>query len=72
MTARPTRARSAYSSMPTFNGKVAVDSSWDDRATIQDHLLFTVGQLNGMTAVGRVDKAELSNITKTTSRRQDA
>jgi hypothetical protein len=51
----------------TFDGKVAVDSSWDDRATIQDHLLFTVGQLNGMTAVGRVDKAELSNITKTTS-----
>lgn len=51
----------------TFNGKVAVDSSWDDRGTIQDHLLFTVGQLNGMTAVGRVDKAELSNIQKTTS-----
>ena len=37
----------------TFTGKVAVDSSWDDRATVQDHLLFTVGQLNGMTAVGR-------------------
>ena len=50
----------------TFDGKVVVDSSWDDRATIQDHLLFTVGQLNGMTAVGRVDKAELSNIQKTT------
>ena len=50
----------------TFDGKVAVDSSWDDRGTIQDHLLFTVGQLNGMTAVGRVDKAELSNIHKTT------
>ena len=27
----------------TFDGKVAVDSSWDDRGTIQDHLLFTVG-----------------------------
>ena len=51
----------------TFTGKVAVDSSWDDRGTIQDHLLFTVGQLNGMTAVGRVDKAELTNITKTTT-----
>src|SRR3978361_1283513 len=50
----------------TFDGKVAVDSSWDDRSTIQDHLLFTVGQLNGMTAVGRVDKAELSNIVKST------
>ncbi len=51
----------------TFNGKVTVDSSWDDRGTIQDHLLFTVGQLNGMTAVGRVDKAELSNIVKSTA-----
>jgi hypothetical protein len=51
----------------TFNGKVTVDSSWDDRGTIQDHLLFTVGQLNGMTAVGRVDKAELSNIVKSST-----
>jgi len=51
----------------TFNGKVTVDSSWDDRSTIQDHLLFTVGQLNGLTAVGRVDKAELSNIVKTST-----
>ncbi|MEO6774639.1 MAG: PPC domain-containing protein [Kofleriaceae bacterium] len=51
----------------TFEGKVTVASSWDDRATIQDHLLFTIGQLNGMTAVGRVDKAELSNITRSTA-----
>ena len=50
----------------TFDGKLQIDSSWDDRATIQDHLLFTVGQLNGMTAVGRVDKADITNIHKTT------
>src|SRR3569833_2641254 len=50
----------------TFDGKVAGDSSWDDRGTIQDHLLYTVGQLNGMPAVGREDKAELSHIHKTT------
>ena len=49
----------------TFDGKLVIDSSWDDRQTIQDHLLYTVGQLNGLTAVGRVDKAELSNIKKT-------
>jgi hypothetical protein len=50
----------------TFDGKLVVDSSWDDTQTIQDQLLYTVGQLNGMTAVGRIDKAELTNITKTT------
>jgi hypothetical protein len=50
----------------SFDGKLLVDSSWDDRQTIQDHLLYTVGQLNGMTAVGRVDKAVLTNIQKST------
>lgn len=49
-----------------FDGKLVVDSSWDDNQTIQDQLLYTVGQLNGMTAVGRVDKAEISNVHKTT------
>src|SRR3569623_902089 len=49
-----------------FDGKAVVDSSWDDNQTIQDQLLYTGGQLNGMTAVGRVDKAEVSNIHKTT------
>ncbi|MBV8762522.1 MAG: PPC domain-containing protein [Deltaproteobacteria bacterium] len=50
----------------TFDGKLVVDSSWDDNQTIQDQLLYTVGQLNGMTAVGRIDKAEISNVQKTT------
>jgi hypothetical protein len=47
-----------------FTGKLLTDSSWDDRGTISDQLLYTVGQLNGMTAVGRVDKVVLTNITK--------
>ena len=50
----------------TFDGKLVTDSSWDDNQTIQDQLLYTVGQLNGYTAVGRVDKAEITNIQKTT------
>lgn len=50
----------------TFDGKLVVDSSWNDNQTIQDQLLYTVGQLNGMTAVGRIDKAEITNVHKTT------
>ncbi|HEY4179862.1 MAG TPA: PPC domain-containing protein [Kofleriaceae bacterium] len=49
-----------------FDGKVRVDSSWDDKQTIQDQLMFTVGMFNGSTAVGRVDKVALTNIRKTT------
>jgi hypothetical protein len=51
----------------TFDGKLVTESSWNDRQTIQDQLLYTVGQLNGYTAVGRVDKAEITNIKKTTT-----
>ena len=50
----------------TFSGKLVTDASYDDAQTIQDQLLFTVGQLNGMTAVGRVDRAVVTNIKKTT------
>jgi hypothetical protein len=49
----------------TFDGKLVTDSSWDDNQTIQDQLLYTVGQLNGLTAVGRIDKAQITNIKKT-------
>src|SRR5215475_6176017 len=47
-----------------FDGKLVTDYSWNDTQTIQDQLLYTVGQLNGMTAVGRIDKAVLTNIQK--------
>jgi hypothetical protein len=50
----------------TFDGKLVTDSSWNDNQTIQDQLLYTVGQMNGMTAVGRVDKAVITNVQKTT------
>ena len=45
-----------------FDGKLVIDSSWNDNQTIQDQLLYTVGQLNGMTAVGRIDKVVLTNV----------
>ena len=50
----------------TFSATVVVDSSWDTNQTIQDQLLYTVGQLNGLTAVGRVDKVVLTNVVKKT------
>lgn len=50
-----------------FSGKVVTDSSWNDTSTIQDQLLFTVGAFNGMKSVGRVDKAVLTNVKKTTA-----
>ncbi len=49
-----------------FEGKLVTDFSFDNRNSIEDQLLYTVGQLNGFNAVGRIDKAELSNINKTT------
>jgi hypothetical protein len=49
-----------------FEGKLVTDFSFDNRNTIEDQLLYTVGQLNGFTAVGRVDKTEITNIKKTT------
>jgi hypothetical protein len=50
----------------SFDGKLLTDSSWNDKQTVLDQLMYTVGQLNGFTAVGRVDKAEITNIVKTT------
>jgi hypothetical protein len=50
----------------SFEGTVVTDSSWNDKQTIQDQLLYTVGQLNGFNSVGRVDKAVITDIRKTT------
>jgi hypothetical protein len=49
-----------------FDGSLLTDSVWDQRTTIQDQLLYTIGQLNGSRAVGRLDKLELTNVVKTT------
>jgi hypothetical protein len=50
----------------TFEGTLLTDSSWNDKATVQDQLLYTVGMLNEFNSVGRVDKATITNITKST------
>jgi len=49
-----------------WNGTLVTDSSWNDQSTIQSQLFYTIGQLNGMNSVGRIDKAVISNIVKTT------
>ena len=49
----------------TFEGKLVTTSSWNDTQTVEDQLLYTVGQLNGVDSVGRIDKAVITNIVKT-------
>jgi len=49
----------------TFDGKLLVDSSWNDQDTIENHLLYLVGQLNGHDAGVRYDNAVITNIKKT-------
>jgi hypothetical protein len=48
-----------------WNGTLITDSSWNDLSTVQSQLFYTVGQLNGLNAVGRIDKAVVTNIVKT-------
>ncbi len=50
----------------SWQGTLVTDSAWDDRSQIQSQLFYTVGQLNGMNSVGRIDKAEVTNIQRTT------
>jgi len=49
-----------------FDGQLMSDSSWNAENTIEDQLLYTIGQLNGRNSVGRLDKVTLTNVvTKT-------
>ncbi len=45
-----------------FDAELLTDHAWDQKGTIQDQLLYTMGQLNGETGVARLDKVELSNL----------
>jgi hypothetical protein len=47
-----------------FEGRLLTSFSFDSAQTIQDQLLYSVGQLNWFNSVGRVDKVQLSNIQK--------
>ncbi len=48
-----------------FDAQLSTDSSWNDKQTIEDQLLYTIGHLNGDRAVGRLDNLVVSNLTKT-------
>ena len=50
-----------------FSGKLVTDSSWNDQSTIADQMLYLIGQLNGYEANGRLDKAVVSNVVKTSA-----
>ncbi|HEY5925116.1 MAG TPA: PPC domain-containing protein [Kofleriaceae bacterium] len=50
-----------------FDGTLLTTSSFNDRSTIQSQMFYTVGQLNGMNGVGRIDKATYSNIVRSTT-----
>ena len=42
-----------------WKGQFASNSSWNLQKAVSDHLLYTIGQLNGANSVGRLDKLEL-------------
>jgi hypothetical protein len=42
-----------------WRGSFASSSSWNLKQAVSDHLLYTIGQLNGANSVGRLDKLEL-------------
>jgi hypothetical protein len=48
-----------------FDAELSTDSSWNDKQTIQDQLLYTIGHLNSDKSVGRLDNLVLSNIQRT-------
>lgn len=49
-----------------FSAEMKTSQCFTSRQAIQDQLLFTIGAFNGLRAVGRLDRLEVSN-TKTTN-----
>jgi hypothetical protein len=49
-----------------WDGELLSDSSWNNKQTVQDQLLYTIGHLNAERSVGRLDRLELTNV-KTSS-----
>jgi hypothetical protein len=45
-----------------WSGSVTADFSFNNEQTVEDHLLYTIGQLNGFNSVGRLDHLKLTNI----------
>jgi len=49
-----------------FDGELVTNSSWGSpKQTVQDQLLYTIGQLNNDKSVGRLDRLEVTNVVKT-------
>lgn len=48
-----------------FSSELETTGCWSTRQTIQDQLLYTMGQLNGKRGVGRLDRVVLSDLQQT-------
>ena len=48
-----------------FDGELLTQSAWSVKRHIETQLLYTIGQLNGDKSVGRLDRAQLTNIEST-------
>ncbi len=48
-----------------FDGEVSATDVYSAQSLINDQMLYTIGQLNGSSAVGRLDRLVLTNVQKT-------
>jgi hypothetical protein len=48
-----------------FDGELVTNSWGSETSTINEQMLYTIGQLNGSRGVGRLDKLVLTSVTKT-------
>jgi hypothetical protein len=50
-----------------FQGELEADNVFDAKGTINDQLLYTIGQLNGSDSVGRLDTVVLTDVKQSAS-----
>jgi hypothetical protein len=50
-----------------FSAELTTSHCFSTRQTVQDQLLYTIGQLNGHNSVGRLDRLEISNLAQDSS-----
>ena len=46
----------------TFSGTLIASNNWNPERTIEQQLLYTIGQLNGDRAVGRLDRLDIRDL----------
>ncbi|HBQ12997.1 MAG TPA: hypothetical protein DEF51_18295 [Myxococcales bacterium] len=46
----------------TFDGELVTDRAWNVESQIEDQLLYTIGQLNGVRGVSRLDRIALRDV----------